>query len=229
MNRAFTSLVAATLAASVSLSLAACGGGGDRTGATAVQLPTVTAPLPATPEAKPRPTAAGAKRPSQGASSSASSAGTAARTSVPAPGAAGRAAIAARLHHSAAQAANTIRTFGRPASAADRAAGAAALTGYLDARVAGDGAKACSFLAPSLKHRLRRLPVQLTGGHSCPAAFAAAGKQSVDANIQVTAVRVQGHDGYVYYRAFDGSRLYIPIAHESGRWLLAQFNGASLP
>lgn len=120
---------------------------------------------------------------------------------------------------------NSIQTHGSEGEDAERKQATVALTTYLDARLAGQWAKACAEMSKGLKQSIQAFAGGQEGG--CEAALRAltegAPKSALRRVAQVKKVlsfRVEGEQAFLIFSAA-GTVKYSPMASEDGRWKVA--------
>lgn len=132
---------------------------------------------------------------------------------------------------------NSIQESGSEASAPDREQAAAALHGYLDSRVAGRWAAACSFMSASMVvglERMAALSPQRHGDPGCPkviaALVAALPRRTVreGAEADVGSLRLNGNRGFLLYHGARSSDYAMPVVKEGKMWKVAALAGAPL-
>ncbi|HYP55421.1 MAG TPA: hypothetical protein VEQ41_03850 [Solirubrobacterales bacterium] len=131
---------------------------------------------------------------------------------------------------------NSVQEFGAEAEGGELEAAAATLHAFLDARAAGDWAKACDQLAAdvleSFQQFAERSP-QLRG-KECPEVLAGlSGPGTKDARREAAiadggALRVEGDRGFVLYHGAGDTPYAIPMRLEDGRWKVAALAGLPL-
>jgi hypothetical protein len=113
---------------------------------------------------------------------------------------------------------NSIQTFGVEAPSADRVEAARVFQAYLDARLAGDWALACSYLSSSMKSQLVQLAGRGDGSADCTEAMRAltqgVSKEALRnaADIRVLSMRVEGGQAFLLYRDGGGSCAPFKVA-----------------
>lgn len=132
---------------------------------------------------------------------------------------------------------NSIQEFGVEGSSSERVQASQVLQAYLDARLDGEWALACSYLADPVKKQLAQ-----SGGQ------AARGGQSLDcaqvmraftqgaprealrnaADINVLSMRVRDGQAFLLYRDGEGTPTAISMNEESGAWKVAAIAGSAL-
>jgi hypothetical protein len=123
-------------------------------------------------------------------------------------------------------AASTIEEFGSPLEGAEAEQLEADLHGYLDARAAGEWAKACKGLAKPSQKVLSRLAKRskTIEGDGCAAAMQSITEQRSPsergdlAEADVESVRREGSRAYVIYSGAKDAKYAMPATHEGGRW-----------
>jgi hypothetical protein len=130
-----------------------------------------------------------------------------------------------------------IENFGEQAGPADRAAMGRVAQEFLRARADGDWARACSLLAPAVVDNLRRLVSQNAQlkNKGCPDLVQAAipivpAKTIASAKrIEVSGARIEGDNGWVFYRDERGTSFAIPVAREGNLWKARAIVSTPLP
>lgn len=132
-----------------------------------------------------------------------------------------------------------IRHFGLEATGAEAKQARSALQGYLDARVAGEWSKACSYLAKPIRTLFGRFDSksqesQETKTKGC-AGFVERSTRKLSpseradlAKIKVTSVRVEDEQGYVLYKDAAGVERATSMKIEGGKWKVAGVTGTPL-
>lgn len=131
---------------------------------------------------------------------------------------------------------NSIQTFGVEAPSEDRIQASRVLQAYLDARLAGDWARACSYLSDTTKTQLGQFGRQAGGGEPLDCAqVMRAFTQGVPretlrsaADIRVASMRVEGARSFLLYRDGEGTPSSIPMSEEGGAWKVAAIAGSPL-
>jgi hypothetical protein len=130
---------------------------------------------------------------------------------------------------------NSIQTYGTESESTERIQAARVAEAYLSARAQGRWAEACTYLAASIRERLKALAVHLKKGpQDCAAMMAALGEGvprstlAQAAQIHVLSFRVEGEHGFLVYRDGAGKPFNIPMAPEGGRWMVAGLIGSEL-
>ena len=132
---------------------------------------------------------------------------------------------------------NSVQTFGTEATATDRAEAATVLQTYLDARAAGEWAKACFFLAGPVRSELQRFAGGDEGGTSCVEAMKAltvgvpksALRQGAKID-EVLSLRVEGDGAFLLFNGPPKTTLYLsPMARGDGDWKVAAITPSALP
>lgn len=140
---------------------------------------------------------------------------------------------------------NSVQTYGVEASQSARTEAAIALQSYLDARLVGDWAGACSYLAQKARAQLDKLTQQAKsqgedlGG--CAGTMAALGEgesgSQLRADATITEVlsfrgsgNIPGDPSYLIFTGPPGSTLYsMPMYLEGGGWKVGLVVAAELP
>jgi hypothetical protein len=131
---------------------------------------------------------------------------------------------------------NSIQTFGVEAPSADRVAASRVFQAYLDARLAGDWALACSYLSGPTRTQLEQFGGQAgRGGSSDCAQVMRAFTEGVPkevlrnaADIRVLSMRVEGGQAFLIYRDGEGLPSSVPMNEEGGAWKVAAIAGSAL-
>lgn len=219
----------------VAVALAACGGGSD------TESTTTSAPLGQAPADG----SADAGSAEQGSSGSSGKEGSGTNSNSDAgPSESGGAGSAAKQHDDSGGGSkqfrvlgndNSVQDFGKESGSDEFEEAAAALHGFLDARVAGQWAAACDYLASEIAASLEKLAadsgkVKDTG---CPSILSKltnpGAKQGLRAEARkadVGSLRVEGNRGFVLYRGTEGMVLAIPMKRDDGEWKVASLAGS---
>ncbi|HEX2096368.1 MAG TPA: hypothetical protein VHF50_03255 [Solirubrobacterales bacterium] len=131
---------------------------------------------------------------------------------------------------------NSVQEFGSEAAEADVEDAAAVLHAFLEARAAGNWAKACKQLAAdvleSFQQFTERSPQlrgkecpEVLGGLSGPGTKEARREAAI---ADVGALRVEGDQGFVLYHGAQDTPYAIPMRLEDGRWKVAALAGVPL-
>lgn len=132
---------------------------------------------------------------------------------------------------------NSIQRFGVESPSSDRVAAARALKTYLDARAAGDWARACMGVSAGLNAEFRQFGRQSAQGGKLPScaetmrtltAGVPASALRTAAAIHVLSMRLEGSTAFLLYKNGDGTPSEIPMAHESGEWKVGALDGSAL-
>jgi hypothetical protein len=133
---------------------------------------------------------------------------------------------------------NSIQEYGVEGPSAERVEAARVLQAYLDARLAGDWARACSYLAAPTKKQLLQFgkQAQRDGSESLGCAgvmraFTQGLPRSAlrsAAEIRVLSMRVEAEQAFLIYRDGKGVPSAIPMAREGGGWRVAAIAGSGL-
>lgn len=131
---------------------------------------------------------------------------------------------------------NSLQTFGKESTEAEFREAADALHGYLDARVAGNWAAACRYLAPSFSDPYLETETSLESGagvvrkdygRGCAAALwyrfhkVPDGYLEAEADVDVGSLRVEGDTGYLLFHNSEESNRSIGVSKEDGHWKLS--------
>lgn len=124
---------------------------------------------------------------------------------------------------------NSVQNFGEEADDATRQQAAAVLHGYLDARAAGDWARACAYLAADAREMLLEASTksEQLKGKSCGgivAAFSRGAEVTLRveaAQADVGSLRIEDGRGFILFRGIEGTVYAAPMSEEDGRWKLA--------
>jgi hypothetical protein len=121
---------------------------------------------------------------------------------------------------------NSIQHYGIEGTSEERVQAASAVKAYLDAQVAGDWARACSYLLGEIREHLEALqekaPNPQAGG--CPKAMQAfigsvpKGALRIIADLHVLSMRVAGNRGFLIYEDGEAAPTEIPLQREGGKW-----------
>jgi hypothetical protein len=131
-----------------------------------------------------------------------------------------------------------VREFGLEASGAQTKQAEAVLHGYMDARVAGEWKKACSYLAKPIRDLFDRIGRKAkesgAAGKGC-AGFVEESTRKLTpsqradlARVEVTSVRVEDDRGYILYTETSGDESSMSLRREGGEWKLLGIGGTSL-
>jgi hypothetical protein len=130
---------------------------------------------------------------------------------------------------------NSVQEFGGEASRSELEEAGAALHGFLDARVAGEWGKACTYLAAAAAKSFEQLASRSKhGGGSCGATMAALsggvpkGGLEEAAQADVGALRIEGGRGFLLYHGARGTDYAISVAKEGGAWKVGALAGTPL-
>jgi len=136
---------------------------------------------------------------------------------------------------------NSIQRFGSEASAADLAKAAAALHAFLDARAAGQWAKACTKMAAGVTEALQRLGRRAKSGRGptkhggCPQLIEAisagipASQRRDLTQAEVGALRTEGAGAFLLYHGAHHTAYFMPMYREGGDWKVAAMSPSALP
>jgi hypothetical protein len=130
-----------------------------------------------------------------------------------------------------------VKSYGHEPSARDERALTAVVRRYSDAAAAGDGATACSLIAPTVARALPEDYGQggapyLRGAASCQAVMSRLFTHShneLTGAIEVTGVRVDGNRAYVLLGSGTRVASYVTLVREGGAWKMDVMVGAPLP
>ena len=131
---------------------------------------------------------------------------------------------------------NSIQEYGVEAPAAERVEASRVFQAYLDARLEGDWALACSYLSGSTKRQLASFGGQARG-QSPPdcAQTMRAFTQGVPkaalrsaADINVLSMRVEGDQAFLLYRDGENLPSAVPMNEEGGAWKVSAIAGSAL-
>ena len=131
---------------------------------------------------------------------------------------------------------NSIQTFGAESESEDRAQAAAALQAYLDARAAGEWARACSQLSSGARELLAKFAErgQKLEGQGCAGAMAAFAEGvppsvlAAEAQIEVLSFRVEGDSAFLIYEGPPDTVSAIPMVEEDGAWKVSGMGSTPL-
>jgi hypothetical protein len=130
---------------------------------------------------------------------------------------------------------NSIQDFGGEASSSELEEAATALHGFLDARVAGEWSKACTYLTEaSIKsfEQITARPKQGQGGCGATMAALSAGlpKSGLEeaAQADVGALRTEGDRGFLLYHGARNADYAISMTKEGGSWKVGALAGVPL-
>lgn len=132
---------------------------------------------------------------------------------------------------------NSIQTFGVEAPSEDRIQASRVFQAYLDARLAGDWALACSYLSGPTKTQLESFGGQAQRGGRAPdcaqvmeAFTAGVPKEALRtaADIRVLSMRVEGGQAFLLYKDGDDLPSSVPMNEEGGAWKVAAIAGSAL-
>ena len=134
---------------------------------------------------------------------------------------------------------NSIQEFGVEGPSEERVQAATTLQSYLDARVAHEWARACFYLAATIKRGLEQFGSHASQGQDSKKldcaqnlkTFTARVSQSAlrsAAEIRVLSMRIEDKQAFLIYRNGKGRPTAIPMAREGRVWKLAAIDGAPL-
>jgi hypothetical protein len=130
---------------------------------------------------------------------------------------------------------NSIQEFGAEASGTELEEAGAALHGFLDARVAGEWAKACTYLTKPTIESFEQLAARSKQKlHGCGAIMGALteglpqGNLEEAAQAEVGALRFEGDRGFLLYHGAADTDYAIPVAKEGGAWKVGALGGTPL-
>ena len=132
---------------------------------------------------------------------------------------------------------NSIQEFGAEAPEDDLSRAAEALHNFLDARVAGAWAAACSYLSAEVREQLEQLAKaseEDLGGGDCPTVLAAFSRKASAAELRAAAVadvgslRIEDGRAFLLYTGAKGATYVIPMVEEAGDWKLQSMAGTQL-
>lgn len=133
---------------------------------------------------------------------------------------------------------NSLQLFGRESTDSELAEAAATLHGYLDARVEGNWAAACQYLAESVSdiYLDAQTPLGNRGsavndtGRGCAAALwyrfhdVPVEYLEAEADVDVGSLRVKGAQAYLLFTDREGVRKRAGLVRENGQWRLSTFD-----
>ncbi len=132
---------------------------------------------------------------------------------------------------------NSVQEFGAEADASEFEQAAADLHGFLDARAAGDGGAACSYLSGEVAESLESLVAKAKHlkDASCAKVLgeltnpAATGELRTEAaKADVGSLRIEGDRAFLIYRGAGGAVLAMPMVKEGGAWKVSSLTGTRL-
>jgi hypothetical protein len=130
---------------------------------------------------------------------------------------------------------NSVQEFGAEASHSELEEAGAALHGFLDARVAGEWSKACTYLTKPTIESFEQLASRSKGkSHSCGAIMGALTEGLPKSNLEeaaqaeVGALRVEGDRGFLLYHGARNTDYAISMAKEGGAWKVGALAGTPL-
>jgi hypothetical protein len=124
---------------------------------------------------------------------------------------------------------NSVQNFGDEADTSERDQAAEAVHGFLDARANQDWAKACSYLATTVKEQLESVAEKSEQfkGKGCPAILEALSSQAnrkllreEAAQASVGSLRTEDERAFVIFRGLEKTVYTIPMVDEDGEWRL---------
>jgi len=138
-----------------------------------------------------------------------------------------------------------VREFGLEATSSQAKQAEAAVLGYMDARVAGEWKKACTYIAKSVRDLFDRIGKKAreskeSGNGSQAASKGCAGfveeatrkltpaERDNLAKIDVTSVRVEDDGGFILYKVPGGDEFSMSLKREGGEWKLVGTTGTPL-
>jgi hypothetical protein len=131
---------------------------------------------------------------------------------------------------------NSIPTYGSESSPGQLAAAEGVLSGYLDARAAGDWASACSLMSASVTKQVAALAGEPGGSRSSCAAAYAKLSESVPASERgdplvggVTALRVEAPHAFALFYGPGSQQYMMPLEEEGGSWRVTQIAAVPWP
>jgi len=124
---------------------------------------------------------------------------------------------------------NSIQTFGGEAAAAEREAVTATLRAYLEAREAGEWARACREMSGEMIKSLEQLVEKAPRfeGKGCAeiiGALSAGSSPRMRANPMagdVASLRVERERGFALFKGKDGKGYFMPLARDGDEWKIA--------
>jgi hypothetical protein len=123
---------------------------------------------------------------------------------------------------------NSVQEFGGEASRSDLQKATAALQAYLDARVAGEWAKACTYLSRQTAESLEQLGKRSkqkrpSCGSTMATLSAGVPKAALEeaAQVEAGALRVEGERAFILYHGARHTDYTTPMAREGGVWKVA--------
>ncbi len=132
---------------------------------------------------------------------------------------------------------NSVQEFGAEADASEFEQAAADLHGFLDARAAGDGAAACSYLSEEVAESLESLVAKAKHlkDASCAKVLGeltnpgATGELRTEAaKADVGSLRIEGDRAFLIYGGAGGAVLAMPMVNEGGAWKISSLTGTQL-
>lgn len=131
---------------------------------------------------------------------------------------------------------NSIQTFGAESESTDRVQAGASAKAYLDARLAGRWAAACSALTAPVREQIEAFAEQ---PHASPAKRCVVGMRGltepvskavlrIAAKIRVLSFRVQGNRAFLLYKDGEGTASELPMLRQNGQWKVAAVAGSAL-
>jgi hypothetical protein len=136
---------------------------------------------------------------------------------------------------------NSLQTFGRESTETEFREAADALHGYLDARVVGNWAAACQYLAHSFADVYLETETPLESslgavkesGRGCAAALWYRFRKipidvlEAEADVDVGSLRIEGDKGYLLFHGSDETNRSIGVTKEDDRWKLSTIDSVS--
>ena len=132
---------------------------------------------------------------------------------------------------------SSVQTYGLEAPSAERIEAARLLQAFLNARLDGDWALACSYLSEPIKAEMQALidgDRKESVASACLRVMAGFGQGvpqeqlRIGAEIEVLSMRVEGDSAIVIYRDGSGAPFTIPMTREDGAWKVSAAAGSVL-
>ncbi len=127
---------------------------------------------------------------------------------------------------------NSIPDYGSEAHASERQRATAELAGYLEARVADEWSRACTYLAAALRDQLEKYAGTKTNGKDCAPILAALFNKTAQDGHQppantlttagIAALRINGDNAFALYHGPNNTKYVMPMINEHGTWKMTQ-------
>jgi hypothetical protein len=132
---------------------------------------------------------------------------------------------------------NSIQEFGVEASSSERIEATRVIKDYLDARAAGDWARACARVSSGLREEFLHFSEASTQRGQPPSCKDALQSLTVDvpesalrtaADIRVLSMRAEGSSALLIYRNGENTPFSFPVSREGSEWKVAALDGSAL-